>query len=38
VVLDPNAPKASGSGVAAYALAPDAAARLWNVSIDVVTA
>jgi NAD(P)-dependent dehydrogenase (short-subunit alcohol dehydrogenase family) len=35
VVLDPNAPQTSGSGVAAYALDPDAATRLWNVSIDV---
>ena len=38
VVLDPNAPASSGSGVAAYALDPDAAAELWNVSIDAVAA
>ena len=37
VVLDPNAPDTSGSGVAAYALDPDAAARLWTISIDFVT-
>jgi NAD(P)-dependent dehydrogenase (short-subunit alcohol dehydrogenase family) len=37
VVLDPNAPETSGSGVAAYALDPDAAARLWNVSIDALS-
>jgi NAD(P)-dependent dehydrogenase (short-subunit alcohol dehydrogenase family) len=32
VVLDPGAAETSGSGVAAYALDPDAAARLWQVS------
>jgi NAD(P)-dependent dehydrogenase (short-subunit alcohol dehydrogenase family) len=35
VVLDPNAPETSRSGVAAYALDPDAATRLWKLSIDV---
>jgi NAD(P)-dependent dehydrogenase (short-subunit alcohol dehydrogenase family) len=37
VVLDPSAADTSGSGVAAYALDPDAAARLWQLSLDVVT-
>jgi NAD(P)-dependent dehydrogenase (short-subunit alcohol dehydrogenase family) len=35
VVVDPNAPATSGSGVAAYALDPDAASRLWSVSTEV---
>jgi NAD(P)-dependent dehydrogenase (short-subunit alcohol dehydrogenase family) len=37
VVLDPSAADTSGSGVAAYALDPDAAAQLWQLSLDVVT-
>jgi NAD(P)-dependent dehydrogenase (short-subunit alcohol dehydrogenase family) len=37
VVLDPGAPATSGSGVAAYALDPEAAARLWQVSVDALT-
>ena len=36
VVLDPGAPDTSGSGVAAYALDPEAAARLWQVSLDAL--
>jgi NAD(P)-dependent dehydrogenase (short-subunit alcohol dehydrogenase family) len=36
VVLDPAAPETSGSGVAAYALDPAAAARLWQVSVDAL--
>jgi NAD(P)-dependent dehydrogenase (short-subunit alcohol dehydrogenase family) len=32
VVLAPGAPETSGSGVAPYALDPEAAARLWQVS------
>jgi NAD(P)-dependent dehydrogenase (short-subunit alcohol dehydrogenase family) len=36
VVLDPGAPDTSGSGVAAYALDPEAAARLWQVSADAL--
>jgi NAD(P)-dependent dehydrogenase (short-subunit alcohol dehydrogenase family) len=36
VVLDPGAPATSGSGVAAYALDPEAAARLWQVSLDAL--
>jgi NAD(P)-dependent dehydrogenase (short-subunit alcohol dehydrogenase family) len=35
-VLDPGAPDTSGSGVAAYALDPEAAARLWQVSLDAL--
>jgi hypothetical protein len=31
-----DAPDTSSFGVAAYALDPDAAARLWSVSIDAV--
>jgi len=34
MVLGPGAPETSGSGVAAYALDPEAAARLWQVSTD----
>jgi NAD(P)-dependent dehydrogenase (short-subunit alcohol dehydrogenase family) len=34
--LDPGAPDTSGSGVAAYALDPEAAARLWQVSLDAL--
>jgi NAD(P)-dependent dehydrogenase (short-subunit alcohol dehydrogenase family) len=36
VVLDPGAPDTSGSGVAAYALDPEVAARLWQVSADAL--
>jgi NAD(P)-dependent dehydrogenase (short-subunit alcohol dehydrogenase family) len=36
VVLDPGAVETSGSGVAPYALDPEAAARLWRVSADVL--
>jgi NAD(P)-dependent dehydrogenase (short-subunit alcohol dehydrogenase family) len=38
VVLDPDALEASSSGVAPYALDPDAAGRLWEVSADFVAA
>jgi NAD(P)-dependent dehydrogenase (short-subunit alcohol dehydrogenase family) len=37
VALDPDSPETSGSGVAAYALDPGAAAQLWKISIDFVT-
>jgi NAD(P)-dependent dehydrogenase (short-subunit alcohol dehydrogenase family) len=37
VVLDPGAPDTSGSGVAAYALDPEAAARLWQISVDALS-
>jgi NAD(P)-dependent dehydrogenase (short-subunit alcohol dehydrogenase family) len=37
VVLDPSGPDTRGSGVATYALDPEAAARLWQLSLDVVT-
>ena len=30
--MDPGAPETSRSGVAAYALDPDAATRLWQLS------
>jgi NAD(P)-dependent dehydrogenase (short-subunit alcohol dehydrogenase family) len=36
VVLDPGAVETSGSGVAPYALDPEAAARLWRVSADAL--
>jgi NAD(P)-dependent dehydrogenase (short-subunit alcohol dehydrogenase family) len=36
VVLDPGAAETSGSGVAPYALDPEAAARLWRVSADAL--
>jgi NAD(P)-dependent dehydrogenase (short-subunit alcohol dehydrogenase family) len=35
-VLDPGASGASSSGVAAYALDPDSAGRLWQVSLDTL--
>jgi len=35
-VLDSGASGSSGSGVAAYALDPKAAARLWRVSVDML--
>ena len=35
-VLDPDAPTTSGSGVAAYALDPDNAGRLWDVSLRML--
>jgi NAD(P)-dependent dehydrogenase (short-subunit alcohol dehydrogenase family) len=35
-VLEPGAPDASRSGVAAYALDPENARRLWQVSIDTL--
>jgi hypothetical protein len=38
LVLDPNAPDTGGSGVAAYALDPNAATRLWEISTDLVDA
>jgi NAD(P)-dependent dehydrogenase (short-subunit alcohol dehydrogenase family) len=38
LVLDPNAPDTGGSGVAAYALDPNAATRLWEISMDIVDA
>jgi hypothetical protein len=37
VVLDPGAPETSSAGVAAYALDPEAAARLWQVSAGALT-
>lgn len=37
-VLPPGAPDTASSGVAAYALDPAAAARLWQVSIDLLGA
>ena len=36
VVLDPGTEETSGSGVAPYALDPEAAARLWRVSADAL--
>jgi hypothetical protein len=36
VVLDPKAPESSHSGVAAYALDPDAATRLWGLSLALL--
>ena len=35
-ILDPNEPNTSSSGVAAYALDPDNAKRLWEVSAQLV--
>jgi NAD(P)-dependent dehydrogenase (short-subunit alcohol dehydrogenase family) len=35
-VLDPNAPEEPSSGVAAYALDPDNASRLWEVSLALI--
>jgi NAD(P)-dependent dehydrogenase (short-subunit alcohol dehydrogenase family) len=35
-VLDPDAPNTSSSGVAAYALDPDNAKRLWDVSLRML--
>ncbi|MCW3027200.1 MAG: short-chain dehydrogenase/reductase [Solirubrobacterales bacterium] len=35
-LLDPDAPDTSSSGVAAYALDPDNARRLWEVSLDAI--
>jgi NAD(P)-dependent dehydrogenase (short-subunit alcohol dehydrogenase family) len=35
-VLDPNFPDTTGSGVAAYALDPESATRLWELSLDLV--
>ncbi|MCU1492735.1 MAG: short-chain dehydrogenase/reductase [Acidimicrobiaceae bacterium] len=37
MILDQHDPGTSGSGVAAYALDPDAAERLWTISTDFVT-
>jgi NAD(P)-dependent dehydrogenase (short-subunit alcohol dehydrogenase family) len=36
VVVDPSAAEFFGSGVAAYALDPEAAARLWEVSVETL--
>jgi hypothetical protein len=35
-VLDPDAPSTTNSGVAAYALDPQNARRLWDVSLDML--
>jgi hypothetical protein len=36
VVLDPDAVATSGFGVAPYALDPDGARRLWDLSLELV--
>ena len=35
-VLAPGAPETSGSGVMSYAVDPDAAERLWDVSLELL--
>ena len=36
VLVDPSASEVGGSGVAAYALDPDNAKRLWEISLELI--